>query len=709
MMPPSGMPPQGMPPAGMPPPQGPPGAPPQMAPPPPPPVPAAQMPPPTVIPFDDKQRTYWRSEIERARKKRKEIADRYGWKENLERYEPSEKRHSTNINLGVDFADVERKKAALLFDTPSIALQSTRPELAGLVTLHQNLLNAILGPDHVDLLPTALMAIFNCLCPSGIGPVVVGYSCTTIPTQVDAPVMGPDGQPQMDPVTMQPMTQPQPLDIPICEKFYVSAISPWAILLPADLRTTQYQMYAAWIGWDWRKPVSQVKRDFNLPDEWKPASADSEKPWARADEDGASNEEAAGDPMCSGVEIWCHANLWDGGSTHPDLLRRLVLMDGDDQPMIHMDSPYQMLDPQGRLTPDSMKGFPLDPLVLRDLTDSAWVPSDCAMTAQLTREQQKYREITLRKRDNSRDVVLIDADKINPDVRDKVLKGDIGAFIPVMPGMLDQGIGTVMAQASKVSQGRESYLDQELIGKDRARVLGMDSNQAGAQTDSKRTATESTIVQRNTDARFEQERKRVMGWFLNVARKVDTLVLRYCPDGLAVQILGPEKAQAWMAGKAQLAGAYTHTIQMDSGKYLDIEQDRRQFLQIVNFAAKSPFVNQQAMWKDFCVKFGKDPNEWLVQPQPPKPEPPKIALSFSGEDLAAAQSPMVVEILAQQGITVSPQSVQNMVLGRAVVLQQEAQAKADANPQTSSTADKADRLDQHQMDETGQLPGPSVS
>jgi hypothetical protein len=180
-------------------------------------------------------------------------------------------------------------------------------------------------------------------------------------------------------------------------------------------------------------------------------------------------------------------------------------------------------------------------------------------------------------------------------------------------------------------------------------------------------------------------------------------------------------------------GAFTFEILVDSGRYIDAESDRRQFLQILNFAAKSPHVNQAQLWATFCEKFGLPPDKWIAQPQPPRPEPPKLSMAINGDDLAEPQSSMIVEILAAQGIQISPAAISNMVLALKAKQQAEehaALAKANpllglataepqgpappqpgppgmppVNPQTPGPADKAPRLDQHTDDLSGQLPG----
>ena len=76
--------------------------------------------------------------------------------------------------------------------------------------------------------------------------------------------------------------------------------------------------------------------------------------------------------MCSGVKLWYRASLRDPSVTHPLVIREMVLIDGMDQPVVHKPLACQTIGPDGRLTPDSMIGYPLHPLALRDLTDSPY-------------------------------------------------------------------------------------------------------------------------------------------------------------------------------------------------------------------------------------------------------------------------------------------------------------------------------------------------
>jgi hypothetical protein len=252
-----------------------------------------------ALPWTDKDLRYWRSEITQSRQKRDDTSSRYGWDDNLERYTPKRAkdahgRANGDVNTGVDFADVEVKKAALFYDTPAVSLnvpqdreiapageQTPALQLSTLVLWQQELLNTLLGPQHANIKPTVLKAIFDCLCPAGVGPVTVGYQVTMQTIDQTVPVTDEFGQPMMKPVPAitsalaamglaqapmpEPLMQVVPVEVPIYEKWFISRFSPKALLIPSSFRDTDFQR-APWLGKDFRKPTSQLRREFNLPD-----------------------------------------------------------------------------------------------------------------------------------------------------------------------------------------------------------------------------------------------------------------------------------------------------------------------------------------------------------------------------------------------------------------------------------------------------------
>ncbi len=676
-----------------------------------------------LLPLSPKRKAYWLAQVKKARAKREAVAEKHGWQDNLDRYEPQARKRGKkigDINTGVDFADVESKKASLLFETPTVALTDCADGLEQAVTYQAELLNTILGPEHANVLPMAQRAIFNCLCPSGIGPVVVGYHCTKVSVEQEMIATDPmTGRPAIDPMTGQPVTQKQVVEVPIHEEYFASDLSPRSLLMPAELRTTNYQGKAAWLGYEWQKPVSQCKREFpNLSPDWKGGGTEGEKPYFEREDD--TQDDDTGDPMAAGWTLWYRATLepQSGQTPHPEQIRKLTMIDGVDEPVEHWDSQDQTIGEDGRLTSDSMRGFNVRPLVLRDLSDAAWIPSDSAVTASLTGEQQKYRTMSMRRRDTNVDAVFYDA-ALQEAIEKAKARAGSGAtvYVPVPSNVMGAGIDTLVKQITKANAGRETYLDQDINRRDRDRILAIGDQQRGNETKGAKTATEMSLVQRNTDARFEQERQKVEHWFLyDIVKPIDTLILRYCDERFAAQILGAEKAKIWFAAKPALAGGYRYTLQMDSGKYLQVEDKRKQTLNLFNLLAKSPFVNQQFLHSMIAEDFGYDPTKFLVQPQPDKPEPPKMSLAFKGEDLVGPQAPIVLEILNALGVPISPQAIatsQALLQAQTELAMQQMppgeKPGGPKNPTVPGPADKAPRLDQHQLSQSGDRSGPKVA
>lgn len=701
-----------------------------------------------ALPFTAKDLAFWRTEIKSARQKREDVAKQYGWDQNLERYIPRpaemDGKLDSEVNIGADFRDVERKKAALFYDRPDVSLEVPQdypvappgPEmpqglnLSTLTSWHQELLNELLGPQHANAKPTILKAIFNCLCPSGVGPVSVGYQVTMKTVETMAPVMDPvTQQPMMEPPTAaetitaalgmpvqpKPMMQPVSVEVPIDERWFISESSPKALLIPASYRSTDFQR-APWLGKDFRKPVSQLRREYGLPKDWTASASDDEQKPYFDHQQTDNHEDDAGDPYVSGVEITYRAQLRTEEEVHPDAMRRLVLVDGKDTPLEHRDSPWQDFTETGEMTADSLRGFPDRPLVLRDLSDSAWIPSDCAVTRQLTREGEKYRKQILEQRDGNKMVIAFDAGKMDPTATDKIKHANGVIWVPLQEGALAQGKDTIMVQVAQASLGRESYMGMDVIDHDRAGILGIDANQTGAQAKGRKTATEQSIVQRNSEARFEQERQRVLEWYLDLVAAFDTLVIRYADERIAVKILGENRGKLWAQYKGSLAGGYGYNLRVDSGKYLDIEADRRQMLQLYGQTRQDPQINPAIIIKELAEKFGYDPSEFYVPPQKPQKEL-KASVSFTGEDLNPSNPAFAINvaILRQGGWQISPEDVQ-MAQQQASAVTQGLLPVSGVGPDPNApqqaphpgSQPKAPTINQHVQDEVGDRTGPKV-
>lgn len=685
--------------------------------------------PPDQLPWSEELLAFWRQTIQRAEQLRQDVEQKYDWAGNLTRYSPQPKRD--DINGMQDFRDVERKKAALFFKTPQIALAprpGSDPQLLSAIALRQVVLNAMLAPREcggVGALRTVQQALFDVLCPSGVGPCMVGYTAVTVPVERAVPVVGPDGQPipVMDPLTGQPamgpdgqiqfQTQQQNVPVPIHQAIFFEHLSPQALLLPAELKTTDTDS-GAWIGYRWRRPTVQVRQAYQKPEDWEPGQGGKAPHFDPTDTGLPGLGDTSPEPMTDGCTIYYRPALMPLAeaitSNHPDAMAVLTLAASEDVPLEHRFLPWQTLTPEGALTPDSLRGFPIDPLIVRDLSDAAYVPSDCAVTAALTVEENRGRTIDQQRRRANRLIMLYDPEELPTDKRDAVKDGSIGTFVDVRPGALKEpsGVAGIMAQAGQLNPNRADYEWLERVESDREKALGIGANQVGTETDTARTATESSYVQRNTEARFEQERDRVTAWFLRCVKKIDVLLQRY-GAALVPQLVGPQIAQGWAQTAAAL-GHYTYEIQMDSGRFVDIESHRRQKLQLLNMVGQSPNVNTVPLIRDIVKDFGYDPQTVVIeQPEPPKPEPPKLSLSIKTEHL----DPMLGAIYANVYAILTQQGVQGLAKPMPVdpmtgMVQAQPPQPTGAPPQIPETLPKMPTLNQHQMDESGQRTGPKV-
>lgn len=654
-----------------------------------------------IRPLTDADLNFWRPEIKRARDQRKTILEKWDVTGNLARYAPPSVVNA-EINVAKDFSDVERKKAALFYDTPTIALSPDPETNSPALLLHQEVLNGLLSTRELNAKATILRVLQDVLVAVQPGGVEVGYHAVTVDAEL----------PAVEPPPLDPAIPAigDPVPVTVHERFFCERISPAAILLPSNFLSTDYDA-ALWMGYEWRKPTAQIRRQYHLPEDWQGGEESDQKPYF--DPTDTQGDRSHTEPMTSGVTIWYRAHLVDPTVKHPEVMRRLVLADGKDHPLEHGELACQEIGPDGKLTPRSMRGYPLHLLALRDLPDSPWVPSDCTITAPLTQELNLFRQQMVERRDASRQHVLYDAEKINEDVRQKIEQNTFPTMIPVEPGALSAGKDSIMTQLDPLALGRESYEGQNIIERDRAQVLGIDANQAGAQANGKRTATEISTVQRNTDARFEQERQRVLEWWIGLVQKLSALTLKY-GDGIVPEILGPQRAQMWLQARDQgQFDRFRFDVLIDSGKYVDIEARKRQDLQLYNLTAKDPMAQRMVVLKRLGEDFGLDVSQWLVtQPPEAKPEPPKVNFAFSAQDLNPLLPTYAATYvtLTQLGIKDLPPPlpvpVQDLHAGQEALPPPFGQRKPD--PEHPGAAEKGERLDQHQMDESGDRSGPKV-
>lgn len=645
-----------------------------------------------TVQWDEEQITNLRGQIDRANTRRQVFEP--AWQKNIDAYtpDPTNAKWGEEVNPGVDFYQVEQKKDQLFFDTPFVILipdpltvvQPPGPPgappppndadaQAPAIAAHQAKLNQLLGRRKLDVKRLADKVLFDVLCPSGCGWTKIGYTNITKATQIQRPSpYVPLGQPQ-------PPPDMQTVDVPIFEEFFWERMSPKKGLIPNSFHDTEFDK-APWLGEKFQMPLRVAKRTYHLPDDFNPKSANDEQVFKHP---GITNDED--EDQVSGEELWYKASLFDDHEAHPQKIRQIVFIDGIPDPVVHRDSPYQTFGDDGKLTPDSLIGFPIHVCTIRDLADSAYVPSDCTITRPLVNELARFRTQLIEQRDSSTSVRIADENIITPDVITKVIRSPWGAILPIA-GF--DAARPPMMELVRPTYPRESFQAQETIERDIAKVNSMSANQTGTQQDTVRSATELTYVQQNSNVRLQAERNRFLAWFLAGVQKLDALVQRY-----------PEQGGQGAPPTAPL-GRYTFDIKPDSGVHIDSETDLKRFTALYNMLAKDPNINRMELHKDLLPLARLDPGKLLVQPPPKGPEPPKITTIIRGEDLSplSPQYANVLQMLSALGIKMEQTPVTPDLMHNAAT-QQAAQQPAHPGPPPG-----ADTISKHTTDHSGSTP-----
>lgn len=637
---------------------------------------------------------FWKKQIELAETARKRHEP--WWEANLKAYAPqadtSPEKYASEVNTNRDFTLVERKKADLFYQRPDITLiptplteiplpvldpmtgmpaldpQTGQPMIKSAVpalTAHQQIVNEYLGPDEIDVISTVHPAIFDVLCPSGIGVTVMGYESTTVTVE------------QPDPLTGMPM----PVPVVLHDRIFWHHISPKQVIIPYDATHTNWDRLP-FLGYRFQQPLTKANREkFGLPEDFPGSAPDPDLHF----EHGQPTQE--GRRVFTGVELWYKSSLYRDDIVHPEHLTHLVLIDGMKEPAVHEDCPYQSLDDRGQLTPDSLRGFPIHILNTRILTDSAYPPSDCTVIRPLVNELNIFRQQMVEYRDAMVLRWTYNTDTLPKDALDKAMKASIGGAIG-LPGDAYAGEGP-FKELPHGSMPRESFTSNDYIDNDIARTTAIDAAGAGVQSTTNSTATEQQIIAANANARLDFERGRVLDWYLKGVNKCSTLIQRYLSVEKAAAIVGQQAAQLWDQWRRKVPGSLAFTAMPDSALRVDQAVSRRQDQEMYTYFANDPWIGpgRGKLIEKLLRKWQIDPTGIVHQPPPPSPQLPSTSFSFKGEDLVAPQAPITVEMLQQLGFKITPQAVQ---LSQGLLLKQQEmeaaeQAEQEAKKQAPNT------------------------
>lgn len=649
---------------------------------------------PTLLPLDDFKA--WKDRITAAQRLIESVRPK--WQENTAAFEGKPLAVNPKVDTVIvnkDFPRVKHKQAQLFFQCPDLQGKPKREAYAQAAPVYQAVVNHYLT-KRMGVVKMVDEILTDVLCPAGIGVSKIGYQAFEDGVR-EIPVGTPEEVAELQAGALEVPMQSVPNVIH--EEYFWKRVSPAKFLYPGDFAGSDFDD-AAWIGFEFRAPLPQVRAQYNLPDDFEGGPRKDDALVATRVEDPADLDSGK---TVRGWEIWYKASLFDATVKHPLKQRRLVIIDGLDRAAVHADSPYQRFDETTGRFLVGLTRFPVRVLSLTYVSDKALPPSDCSITRPQANELNRSRSQMIRQREMSLPMRWADtaAGVIDQETIDAIEKGDFQGILRTNgPG------DRVFGEIARAQYPRESFEIDRIVRDDFDESWSMGKPQLGTETSGETTAEEIRAMQSGANTRLDYERAKVLRWYVEGAEMVGTLLQLFATDKDFIEVVGEDglkSVQQW--DRTTIAGEFVLEAKPDSALRIDAATERQQSLNLYQMTANEPWVNRQKLVEMVLRKHNLDPTPIMVQ-QPPekKPDSPAISYRFGGEELSPLNPafPIVMEILNQAGIIISPEAVQmaqGMALNQALLAQATAQAAGPAKqPPHGGAVHQAEPLSKHHAD-----------
>lgn len=604
------------------------------------------------LPMTPDQMTEWWSRI----KDSDDRVRKYGeaWDILLDEYMPVVKKSGEveAVRTNVHFRNVHSKIGQLFYRSPDPVLTAkdvapltklpyaTQTDPGGqltieeITTLKQEILKAKLGRDGIKVERLFDELLFDNLAWTGLGCSKLGYECTMRelppPTPQPGAVLGLQGQPAAE-------------KVPVYENYYWRRFSAKKLITNSDLRSTRFDEDATIMGHHFFWTPEKVSKRFKIPlDQLTGKSSEQQYVHDYTEDPSTKNN-----GLIHGVELFVKASAFTD-EVHPQAINQLVLIEGvTDKPVIWRPSPDQEFDPAtGKLTVDSMIGFPIRVLTIRDLADSFAPPSDAAFENSLAKQKNLSRRQGIRYRDAAIGKILYDGAAFDDQDVEKIKNGEVGDWIEVEEGKLALGVDKIMGNTLQVHASPDDYRLEASIDQDIRETLGLGAGSGTSLSPTIHTATENKFVQDNANTRNSKEQSRVVDHYLDGVRMIDSLIMRYSTAQDYQSIVGQDGARKLLMWNNQLVqGRYEYDIAPDSQLHADSAHDFQLSMQAYNLFAKDPLVNRQYIIRRMARQRGWDPIKVCPPPPPPAPpQPPKpnVSVAIKAEDILIASATLAL-------------------------------------------------------------------
>ena len=592
------------------------------------------------IQLSPKDLSDWWARIEASEARIKCREDK--WDALLKEYTPnvSESNAAELPKVNTHFRNIHTKTGQLFVRSPKIIMSPKGPALDQIVQAgpmgqpivqspsealptRQAVINYFMGPEEIDGVWLMDECLFDMQGHSGLAAVKVGYR--SVSRTVQKPVMQPDPTyvpppptgimglapsppppqvPVVDPLTGQPQTEPIP--VIIHEEWYAEKFSSKKLLLDELLHSPRVEKRSRWIGWKNFEPKRKVMRMYGLAeDQLGNGVEEDDRIYLDDDERATTNLK---DLVCI-IELFYKASFFTDDD-RPDAINQLVLIQGlKEQTIVSRPSPDQTFDEEGKLTYDSLIGFPIKVGSLRDFQDSPFAMADSAFTNAQAKNLDVHIQNSLKLRDAAIGKYFYDTDVIDGEDLKKLQSGEVGAFIGLKGGALMQGADKVFYTTAQVKATSDDFRTAAWLKSNINETLGISETSAGGNPDTVRSATEIKDSSAGSAGRQEKEQSRVVNFYLSIVRAIDTLIFRYATGDRYVEVVGEDGAKRLAMWNKKLgAGCYSYDIKPDSQLRNDAARDRQQKIAAYTTMAPDPMVNRPPILRDIARDFGWDPS-----------------------------------------------------------------------------------------------------
>lgn len=550
------------------------------------------------------------------------------------------------VVVPVDWSRTKNKQAQLFFQVPKVQVRPLHPAFTASAPLAGAALNWKLTHE-VKAYKAMDECLADCVNASGIAVTMIGFE--QVAEKITVPVADLAVQKQQG--LTEEMIQAGMADgtIPSMEKdrrvfgrYYMQRVAPQYLVWPAEFGGSDFQE-APWLGWQGWMPTEEARRKLKLPEGFKVNNATETPEYLTNDSDKRKSD----DEHVHFTEIFYRAYLYDPAEVHPHKIKRLVIVDGMEKPIVDEDFSWQRYDEEKRRF-FGLHAFPIKVLTLTYISDAAIPPSDTEMGRPQVDELNESRSDIIQQRKHSRPMRWYDTNQLDEEVKDLIKKGYVQEMIPTNgPG--ERCIGEI----SRAQYPRENFEFMKIIQSDLDSAWASGANQEGRSAGDQ-SATEANIVENKSNLRLEYERSKVLRFFQENAEGIFALMQMFQDDEEYAEIIGADgvkKLAAW--DRHAIPGEYVFEIAPDAAQRIDVNKRLADLMKLYTLARQDAAVNPLPFLREIFALNGFNADDVVREPAP-QPEKPTIGYSFKGEDLS---NPMVIALLQKSGINLTPEDI----------------------------------------------------